>query len=241
MRKIELNDVPEELTDEVVRNLTEEFKQDNTKRVWNKPYIKEQLLKMNYSKCAYSEVKLQQNSTYMEVEHFYPKSKYPDKVVYWGNLLPSCKTCNIHKKDTDPSAIELIFPLVDNPRKHLAFLRGICIGLDKKGRNSIACYDLNNEQFVSPRFDIQNDIENNLKWMAEDLRDSYFDTEEKRKRFLSKLCSVMQMGQPSAVYSLCMANVILGNSDFLFIKKYLEDRQEWSTELQGLEMGLSTP
>ena len=42
---------------------------------------------MTHHKCAYSEVVLGENSTYIEINHFYPKSLYPDKVVEWGNCV----------------------------------------------------------------------------------------------------------------------------------------------------------
>ena len=39
----------------------------------------------------------------MEVEHFHPKSLYPNEVISWENLLPICKRCNSSKgADSEP-------------------------------------------------------------------------------------------------------------------------------------------
>lgn len=84
MRHIKLSTKPVELSEEVQEDLTRIFLDDHNKRVWNQPYIKTALLEMTHHKCAYSEVVLGENSSYMEIDHFYPKSLYPDKVVEWG-------------------------------------------------------------------------------------------------------------------------------------------------------------
>lgn len=87
---------PQQLTDTVKDELTQEF--INTgKNVWAKTYIKSALLAMSHNKCAYCECKLDEESKYMEVEHFLPKDDYPNQVVDWNNLLPSCKRCNTKK------------------------------------------------------------------------------------------------------------------------------------------------
>lgn len=153
MRHIKLSTKPVELSEEVQEDLTRTFLDDHSKRVWNQPYIKTALLKMTHHKCAYSEVVLGENSSYMEIDHFYPKSLYPDKVVEWGNLIPCCKTCNIKKGNTDPVKISLINPFTDEPAKHIAYQGAHCRGLDEKGKNSVFYYDLNNLQFKKPRFD----------------------------------------------------------------------------------------
>lgn len=53
-----------------------------------------------------------------EIDHFYPKSKYPILGLSYFNLIPSCKSCNGFgaKEDNDPWTIGLVNPylLVNN-------------------------------------------------------------------------------------------------------------------------------
>ena len=49
--------------------------------------------------CAYCE-----ETTKGEVDHFRPKSKYPDLVYTWSNWLLACHECNHAKLDTWPAA-----------------------------------------------------------------------------------------------------------------------------------------
>ncbi|MFN4151578.1 MAG: HNH endonuclease, partial [Candidatus Sericytochromatia bacterium] len=51
--------------------------------VWNKDFIKKALLEMSHNKCAFCECTLNIESKYMEVEHFFNKSNYSEKVVDW--------------------------------------------------------------------------------------------------------------------------------------------------------------
>ncbi len=110
---------PDRLTPETVKELTEEFKSDSNKTVWNKDYIKKALLEMSHNKCCYCECKIDEESKYLEVEHFHPKSIYKDEVVVWDNLLPSCKRCNGRKGDRDTLKEPVINPAADEPKDHL--------------------------------------------------------------------------------------------------------------------------
>ena len=110
---------PIELTDERVQQLTEKYKTDNT-AVWQKDYIKKALLKMSFEKCCFCECRINEESKYLEVEHFHPKSLYPDEVLLWENLLPICKRCNVHKLNHDTKQDPIIHPVKDSPKKHLS-------------------------------------------------------------------------------------------------------------------------
>lgn len=119
MIKIDRSPAPVELTPQVVAQKTAEFKKDNTQRVWGENYIKKALLEMSHGKCCYCEREVNGNGSYMEVEHFHPKDIYPDEVVKWGNLLPSCKRCNVRKRTHDTYKEPIVDPSVDTPQAHL--------------------------------------------------------------------------------------------------------------------------
>jgi uncharacterized protein (TIGR02646 family) len=84
---------------------------------------------LNYifnGKCAYCESKIAQVS-YAHIEHYRPKSKYPQLAFDWDNLLLSCSVCNSshYKGDKFPGANEggpLLNPCQDDPEEHLVFV-----------------------------------------------------------------------------------------------------------------------
>ena len=115
MIQIERTPKPLKLTDAVQQELTSEFKKDNSKAVWGKTYIRKALLDMSNSKCCYCECLVGKGTKEMHVDHFQPKSIYPDLVVQWENLLPSCSQCNKSKSDHDTVQEPIINPTKDNP------------------------------------------------------------------------------------------------------------------------------
>jgi uncharacterized protein (TIGR02646 family) len=75
-------------------------------------------------KCAFCERK----KDYPEIEHFYPKSTYPEKCFEWENLILSCKQCNMSpnkgikfplSSDGQPLFIN---PCEDDPADHISFV-----------------------------------------------------------------------------------------------------------------------
>jgi len=83
-----------------------------------------------YGKCAYFESKITV-VTYGAIEHFYPKSQYPDLTFTWKNLLLSCDKCNDanHKGTNFPLDDITGNPLlidptdgVTDPNTHLEFI-----------------------------------------------------------------------------------------------------------------------
>jgi uncharacterized protein (TIGR02646 family) len=121
MIKLELHPKPAQLTDQLVNDKTMAYMADKTKRVWNLPWLKDAIAAMSYNKCCYSEVRINQESIYMEIDHFLPKSAYPNKVLEWGNLLPSCKACNMAKREHDPVREPIVNPFDEHPKEYFYF------------------------------------------------------------------------------------------------------------------------
>lgn len=96
---------PKELTDEVVKQKTELYKKDNTKTVWKEKYIQEALMAMSYHKCCYCECLLDEESKYMEIEHFHDKSSYPDEVVIWTIFFQAARNATRRKVHMTPKLI----------------------------------------------------------------------------------------------------------------------------------------
>lgn len=238
MIKLEVIDKPKELTEDIIQTLTNEFKLTKTD-VWNKTYIRESLLKMSHNKCCYCETKLMEESKYLEVEHFYPKSIYPDDVVKWENLLPSCKRCNISKGNLDTKNIPIINPRVDNPKEFLYFkdYRLYSKSKNLKGKNTIENINLNDRQrLVNKRFEIGSKL-------SEFLEDLYEQAEiyskEKNNRLknkiTTKLRNLMLEGTSEYEFSALTANIILSSEFYLDIKNIFIKESLWDNEFQVLE------
>ncbi|GAH33295.1 unnamed protein product, partial [marine sediment metagenome] len=75
--------------------------------------VKKALFDASYNKCAYCESTSEGN--YLEIEHFAPKSLYPELSIEWDNLLPSCKQCNIYKHTHDTIRDPIINPCKIDP------------------------------------------------------------------------------------------------------------------------------
>jgi uncharacterized protein (TIGR02646 family) len=91
-----------------------------------------------------------------DIEHFWPKSTYPEKAFSWSNYLLACSHCNSNHKRTQ-------FPLVggepalldptsdqpdDQPNRHLRLLpsTGRYEAIGAKGEPSIVVFDLNGDE-----------------------------------------------------------------------------------------------
>lgn len=70
MIKLVFQEKPKELTTQKQKKLTTKFKKDGSS-VWKQKWIAETLLRMSNGKCCFCESKLNRESNYLEVEHFY--------------------------------------------------------------------------------------------------------------------------------------------------------------------------
>ena len=99
------------------------------KRATNKyrhPQIKNALKILFHGKCAYCESKIEHVSD-AHIEHYRPKSKYPELTFDWNNLLLACGKCNSarYKGGKFPGADAngpYINPCADDPEEHFQFV-----------------------------------------------------------------------------------------------------------------------
>ena len=234
MIKLNLPPKPSKLSKEE-EALTEKFKASGKKEaVWKKEYITMPLLEMSHNKCAYSEIRINQKSTYMEVEHFRHKDKYADDVVNWNNLLPSCKKCNTTKGDLDVVENPIVNPVFDTPRDHLYVCGFRFYEKDAKGENTINAVALNDDlHFVKPRFEssqiIVRELENYFMGLQETKK------EPMKRRRVSSIKTVLKSCGPQSEFSAVIATHILYECPLLEkIRKYLEDNSYWDDEFERL-------
>ncbi len=69
------------------------------------------LAKDQHDKCCYCE----ESHIDGQVEHFRPKSKYPNLEFEWTNLLWSCWKCNHSKLAKFDEEFPIINPTIENP------------------------------------------------------------------------------------------------------------------------------
>lgn len=242
MIKLMLEPIPSELTPDVVLALTEKFKQDKNNRVWTQDYIRNALLKMSNNKCCYCECKINVNGTPLNVEHFHPKHLYPDEVVTWDNLLPSCSRCNTKKEkvDTKNKKYQIIHPVKNNPKQHLKVEQYYFSHKDDLGEFTIEKLQLNDEiKLAIDRFQLGLSVTKNLNDLTKEIA-NYFEnkidlTAIQEAIICRKLTEIMQFGTANKKYSAVIATVILTNSDYQKIKQFFESNNLWNDEFTELE------
>lgn len=240
---IRLKDVacPAELTEELMTQLTEEF-QKTGKSVWKKGFIVEQLLAISNGKCCFSECKLQEEGKYPEVEHFAPKSLYPNEVVKWENLLPISSACNKSKGDHDTRQQPIINPRYEDPKEHLYFQGYRFKSKTEKGKLSIDVLSLNDKTlWVNKRFEIADKAVERLEEISRKIKE-YNQNPSKsipaRNSIISQLRNLFHEGTPKAEYSSVVASYLLHDDDFQIIKDLMLKYSLWDNEFEVLEREL---
>ena len=239
MIKLKLIDKPVEVTDEVCQQLTDKYKADKSS-VWDKAYIRNALLKMTNNKCAYSEAPLATNGNYWHIEHFRCKKEYEDEVVKWGNLLPSCPTCNVTKGEWDVEKDgDIVNPLVDNPQDFLYVKSFRYKGKNEKGCTTIEKLDLNNpDQFVMPRFQIFERIIEDIESLKEKL--SLDKTDRQKSNTIKKFKQCLREASPKKIYSAIIATSILESEEYASMKKLVQEKSLWDNQFDDLENTLKS-
>ena len=238
MIKLQRHPKPVELTDDLQKHLTDEFKLTG-KPVWNVEFIKRTLLSLSHKKCCYCESSIVEESKYMEVEHFYPKSKYPDLVMKWDNLLPACKKCNASKRDHDTKKEPIIDPTKDTPKIHLRLHNFRVRGIDALGKMTVSVLNLNDQdRLVQKRFAIgnavQERIENLNELVGEHCSEGHTNT-KRENRIVHGIKALLKEGLPTSVYSATVATIILTYGEYQELKEKLMSLNLWDDDMVELE------
>lgn len=227
---------PIRLTDAIFSELTRKYK-DAENAVWKKAYITNPLRELSYGKCCFCETNINEESKYMEVEHFHPKSLYPDEVVLWENLLPICKRCNIQKDDHDTKLQPIIHPIRDNPKEHLRLKNYRFYGLTPLGICTKDVIYLNDGQrLVKKRFEIGEVLNEELNSLIDSVN-SYVEKPitTRKNKIVGTLKRLMRQGVKESPFSATVATVLLTNPDYSEIKQLFKDHQLWNDEFTELE------
>ena len=228
---------PVKLTPAFVREKTDQYK-TTKENVWAIDWLKDSLKDLSHGKCAYCECSLTKESNYMEVEHFEDKHQYPDKVMDWDNLLPSCKHCNGHKSTHDVRKDPIINPFVDNPNDHLYFQHYRYKAKDVTGENTISVLDLNDgeRRMVDIRFEIGNALQQSLEELLIKF-DSYQEmpTIPKKNRLIGAVVNTIRQCMPESEYSALCATVLHSCDEYQKLKNEMQECGLWTKELNDCD------
>ncbi|MED2785683.1 HNH endonuclease [Bacillus cereus] len=235
MIKIKKVNCPIELTSKMQRELTEEYKKSK-KSVWNKEYIKTALLQSSHNKCAYCECILNKESNYIEVEHYHHKNEYPDEVIEWDNLLPSCKRCNGNKGAFNTKLNPFVNPSTMNPKEHMILdlyrLRPISLA----GENTIEELNLNDSsKVILMRYQLSEAINKLLENVYQNILDYKAKPTSRR---LNKIASdtelILNEGLETSAYAGILSTLIKNSSTFRVIQHFLNNEDRWNEDLQKM-------
>ncbi|MFV4850658.1 HNH endonuclease [Citrobacter freundii] len=235
MIKLERNFIPPFFTDENIAVLTHLYKTEG-KHVWQNDSVKEACLTLGNRKCAYCEVVLNQKSTYMEVEHFKHKDDYPDEVIQWDNLLPSCRHCNGTKSDHDVVAEPIINPCVDNPSDHI-YLKAYRIkGKSSLGDMTVDALNLNDlEHYVTERCKVGTFIEEQIEKAVKKLSNYSAVPNPARKRELNKVIkALLNQCQKSALFSAVSSTMLHSNEEYEMVRLEMITYGIWTEQFEEL-------
>ncbi len=156
--------------------------------------IKEPLFESSNEKCAFCECKPGEGGN-IEVEHFKPKSIYPELTFEWSNLLPSCRKCNGSKLDHDTGLTPIINPYETDPEEifYYSDIRIQAIDNSEAARNTIEVCGLNSVRLMKPRSEILvslHDFSDAIQQAVEDYRNC--DSERQRAHRSRKLADSIE-------------------------------------------------
>lgn len=237
---------PIELTEDKEIALIEKYKKTK-QSVWREDYIVKLLLEMSHNKCSYCETILGTQAREMQVDHFHCKKIYPDEVVSWTNLLPSCSQCNSNKSIIDTNQEPIINPCEDNPKDYL-YLKHYMIKskdntIGSKGRNTVDKLELNHrDRLVNSRIKIADEMCSKLDTIYEKTiaLNSRADGKLYNKtKIINTLRDILKMAQPDAEYSAFIATIILTDEDYIEIRDILLKQNLWIEELEKLHITAS--
>jgi len=84
------------------------------------------------AKCVYCESYVDV-TCYANIEHYYPKSIYPDQAFQWENLYMGCTLCNTHKNAFDTGKEPFVHPENEDPEDFLTFDDMMYVPKDSNG------------------------------------------------------------------------------------------------------------
>ncbi|WP_072052982.1 HNH endonuclease [Hymenobacter terrenus] len=229
MIRLYRRETPLILTPAFVLAGTNKYKQTG-EPVWNIDELKECLHRLSNNKCAYCECNVNEESKYMEVEHFEDKHDNPDKVLEWENLLPSCKKCNGSKSTHDVIAEPIINPFTVDPKIHLKIKNYRFKHKTIIGKTTIDVVNLNDsDRAVAKRYAIGEAMHKNIV-MAEERLSSFKDkgTTIWKNKLQTIVRELLNECQPESSYAATCATLLHTDETYLHVKDEMNRLGLWT-------------
>ncbi|MCL2321363.1 MAG: TIGR02646 family protein [Oscillospiraceae bacterium] len=197
--------------------------------------IRKALSESSFDKGAFCECKPSESGN-IEIEHFAPKSKYPDLTFEWDNLLPSCRKCNEAKSDFDTILEPIINPANVDPETIFTYdFFKICpikdIPVEEIASRTINVCNLNNSRLYGIRASLLislTEYMDELKDKLEEIEDQV--NSQKKGNKITKLRNSIEKVEQNLEASNCYAGYcrwfVSNNDTYLKAKKYLSDYME---------------
>jgi hypothetical protein len=235
MIKLERNFSPLCLRPFDATRLTDEFA-TTQKNVWNIEELKLALLTTSNSKCAYCECNLTSESKYMEVEHFFDKNRYPEHVVAWDNLLPSCKRCNGFKGCHDVMLEPIVNPYKTNPIFHFKLKHYRFQPKTEIAKNTIDVINLNQlDRAIQVRFDLGEIIHQAIDNANESLQKFTETRSTRTKNIILNLTKQLLLEcQPTASYAAVTSTILHDSELYQALRSGLNHLDLWSSMFEEL-------
>ncbi|RED54811.1 HNH endonuclease [Cohnella lupini] len=237
MIKITKKPCPNILSPELKDQLTKDFIATE-KSVWKIKDIEITLLESSHYKCVYCECKLMEESKFMEIDHYYNKDNYPDLVLDWDNLLPSCKRCNGRKSDYDTKNYPFINPSEMDPREHLTMRSFKYYPKTENGKMTIRKLLLNDiRKMLTVRFDICKAIQfqvDELVEKAERYQNGIQKTTNNKNKIISITTNLLYEAQPESAYAATVATELMNSIDFRTVLGIIKDENIGNVEIDTL-------
>ena len=167
MHKVERNKAPLELEKKSNEIRKIDSTQINPTEEWEKfssTKLKKETLKslqdMYAYCCAYCEAEIE-NVASGHIEHFRPKSLFPNLMFDYNNLHYCCPKCNTNKKDKYDE--KMIDPSVDEPEEHIYFKGISAKAYDERGQIMIDILKLNDADRTRIKANLLNGLDEDIE------------------------------------------------------------------------------
>lgn len=195
--------------------------------------IKSVLSVSSNHKCAYCECSLLEGG-YSQVEHFYPKSLYPEEAFDWDNYLAICTLCNGEKLNHDTKKELIVNPYDEDPNNYFYYESINIKAIDENeiAKNTIKVVGLETGRLWRPRAEILislNEYSRNLKEALYDFHENS-DTDVKKinriKKIKASLYIIDDMKDPRNKYSAFSKSYLEKCEFYIEAKNIIADYEE---------------
>lgn len=182
----------------------------------DKEVLRSELKKLQNSCCAYCETPLKHRAS-AHIDHFKPKSQFPELTYEWENLFLSCiapnnSFCAMYKDDKmNPyKNLEILKPDADNPNDYFIYrrkkieIRNACLN-KQLAENTINRLNLNHPILQNRRNTLNKHLDDILTGLSEENRKDLQEHPHKLKELISSI--QLELGFGTMVYQYFYSNL----------------------------------